>query len=70
MKIELELDCELTDKIVEATLLETYKDLQKDIKEKNWGEVNLEQFAEVVKGLELVGPWYVHNWDKKKKAKK
>lgn len=69
MKIELDLDFELTDKIVEAILLETYKNLKKDIEEKNWGEADLDQFAEVVKGLELVGPWYVHNWDKKKGKK-
>jgi len=47
-------------------LLGTYASLSKDIKAQNWGQEDLEQFAEVVAAFEVVGPWFVYDWDKKK----
>lgn len=70
MKVEVDLDWELVDKVMEAKLLESYRDLIADIKANSWGEDDTEHFKKVVEGLDLVGPWFVHNWDKKKKAKK
>lgn len=67
--MNIDIDNDFCDAIVEGRLLQTYKSLSKDIKEKNWGQEDLENFAKVVEGLEVVGPWFVHNWDKKKKAK-
>ncbi len=67
--MNIDIDNDFCDAIVEGRLLQTYKSLSKDIKEKNWGQEDLENFAKVVAGLEVVGPWFVHNWDKKKKAK-
>jgi hypothetical protein len=68
--MKVEIDDDAIDEIMETKLLETYKNLTRDIKTNSWGDENTEQFIEVVKGLELVGPWFVYNWDKKKKAKK
>jgi hypothetical protein len=70
MSMKVEIDDDAIDEIMETKLLETYKNLTRDIKTNSWGDINTEQFIEVVKGLELVGPWFVYNWDKKKKAKK
>jgi hypothetical protein len=41
--------------------------LKKDIKDKNWGQEDLESFAKVVEALEVVGPWFVYDWKKKTK---
>ena len=67
--MNIDIDNDFCDAIVEGRLLQTYKSLSKDIKDKNWGQEDLEHFAEVVKALEVVGPWFVYGWDKKKKAK-
>lgn len=68
MKIEIDEDS--IDDIVEAKLLETYRNLTKDIRDEAWGTADLEHFKQVVQGLELAGPWFVNQWDKKKKRKK
>jgi hypothetical protein len=66
MEIKIDVDNDFCDEIVAARLLGTYASLSKDIKEKNWGELDLQQFACVVAALEVVGPWFVYDWDKKK----
>ena len=66
MEIKIDVDNDFCDEIVAARLLGTYASLSKDIKAQNWGSEDLKQFAEVVTALEVVGPWYVHDWDKKK----
>lgn len=67
MEIKLDVDNDFCDDIVAARLIQTYKSLKKDIKEKNWGEEDLQQFQEVVTALETVGPWFVYDWKKKTK---
>lgn len=70
MEIKIDVDNDFCDEIVGARLLKTYASLSQDIKNKNWGEVDLKQFACVVAALEVVGPWFVYDWDKKKKKVK
>ncbi len=66
MEIKIDVDNDFCDEIVAARLLGTYAALKQDIEKHNWGEEDLESFQKVVDGLEVVGPWFVHNWDKKK----
>lgn len=67
MEIKLDVDNDFCDEIVAARLIGTYKSLKKDIKEKNWGDEDLESFQKVVEGLEVVGPWFVYDWKGKTK---
>ncbi len=67
MEIKLDIDNDFCDAIVAGRLIQTYKSLKKDIKEKNWGEEDLQQFQEVVTALETVGPWFVYDWKRKTK---
>lgn len=66
MEIKIDVDNDFCDEIVAARLLGTYASLKRDIKQKSWGEEDLKAFAKVVEGLEVVGPWFVNQWDKKK----
>jgi hypothetical protein len=68
--MKIEIDDDFVDEIVEAKLLETYRNLTRDIRDEAWMKEDLEHFKEVVQGLELAGPWFVNQWDKKKKRKK
>ena len=70
MPITVNVDYETCDQIVEQILLETYKDLSNDIKNNTWGDEDTARFKEIIIGLDIVGNWFVHNWDKKKKGKK
>lgn len=70
MEIKLDVDNDFCDEIVAARLLQTYRYLSADIQSNTWGEKDIENFKAVVQALEVVGPWFVYNWDKKKKAKK
>lgn len=70
MPITVNVDYETCDQIVEQIILEAYRDLNNDIKNNTWGDEDTEMFKKVIVGLDLVGNWFVHNWDKKKKAKK
>lgn len=70
MPITVNVDYETCDQIVEQILLETYKDLSNDIKNNTWGDEDTTRFKEIIIGLDIVGNWFVHNWDKKKKATK
>lgn len=65
--MEIDIDNDFCDDIVAGRLIQTYKSLKKDIKEKNWGQEDLESFAKVVEALEVVGPWFVYDWKKKTK---
>jgi hypothetical protein len=67
MEVKLNVDNDFCDDIVAARLVGTYKSLKKDIKENNWGEEDLADFAKVVEALETVGPWFVFDWKKKVK---
>ena len=67
MEIKLYIDNDFCDAIVAGRLIQTYKSLKKDIKDKSWGEEDLEQFQQVVDALETVGPWYVYDWKRKTK---
>jgi hypothetical protein len=67
MEIKIDVDNDFCDEIVAARLIGTYKSLKKDIRQKNWGQEDLESFAKVVEGLEVVGPWFVHDWKRKTK---
>ena len=67
MEVKLDVDNDFCDEIVAARLIGTSKSLKKDIKEKNWGQEDLEQFQQVVDALEVVGPWFVFDWKKKVK---
>lgn len=67
MEIKIDIDNDFCDEIVAHRLIQTSKALKKDITEKNWGEEDLKQFQEVVDALEVVGPWFVYQWEKKTK---
>lgn len=67
MEVKLDVDNEFCDDIVGHRLIQTYKALKKDIKEKNWGEEDLASFQKVADALEIVGPWFVYQWEKKTK---
>lgn len=66
-EIKLDVDNDFCDEIVEARLIQTAKSLKKDIKDKTWGEEDLKSFQQVVDALEVVGPWFVYQWEKKTK---
>ena len=66
MMIEVSDDC--IDMIVEAELIQTYKQLRKDLKTPNkWHIDDLQAFKEVFEALKVVGPFYVFDWAKKTK---
>ena len=65
--MEIDIDNDFCDDIVAGRLIQTYKSLKKDIKDKNWGQEDLQSFAKVVEALEVVGPWFVYDWKKKTK---
>ena len=67
MEIKLDIDNDFCYAIVAGRLIQTYKSLKKDIKDKSWGEEDLKQFQEVVTALETVGPWFVYDWKRKTK---
>lgn len=70
MEIKIDVDNDFCDEIVAARLLGTYASLSKDIKEKNWGQEDLDEFTKVVIALETVGPWFVYDWNREKKKVK
>lgn len=66
MMIEIDDDC--LDTFVAAELISTYKNLKKDLKNpKQWHPDDLVAFQEVLKALDVVGPFYVFDWKKKVK---
>jgi len=72
--MKIELDPDMCDKIVAATLVATYKLLKNDIKKakknpNHYAPEDLEMYESVIEGLKLVGPWYVFDWEGKIKSK-
>ncbi len=66
MILEVSDDC--IDQIVEAELVQTYKQLKKDLKNPGqWHVDDLQAFQEVFEALKVVGPFYVFDWKKKTK---
>ena len=66
MMIEVDDDC--LDALMAAELISTYKSLRKDLKNpEQWHPDDLEAFQEVFKALDVVGPFFVHDWKKKVK---
>jgi transposase len=69
MKIEVNDD--FADEIVGAVILNTYKSLKKDLKKakKNpdiYHEDDITDWEKLIPALDIVGAWYVYQWDKKK----
>lgn len=71
------VDWDTADAIMEAHLLDTYHsltDLVKKLKAKkklkDWEKEDLEQFKRILGGIEIVGEWYVFDFNKKVKKKK
>jgi hypothetical protein len=66
MKLEVNDDC--IDQILEAELVQTYKQLGQDLKTpKKWHEDDFKAFQEVFEALKIVGPFFVFDWKKKTK---
>lgn len=66
MMIEVSDDC--VDEIMAAELVETFKQLRKDLKNpKQWAADDLEAFKEVFEALKVVGPFYVFDWKERTK---
>ena len=72
----IELDCDFADDITRQSLLQTYVNLSKDIKNnKNMHEDDLEIYKQVVAAIEVLGKWYFVNFQndvknyKKRKTK-
>jgi hypothetical protein len=66
MMIEVSDEC--VDEIIAAELIQTYKQLQKDLKTPNkWHEDDFKAFQDVFEALKIVGPFYVFDWEKKTK---
>jgi len=70
------IDWETIDQIMEANLLNTYQSITSGIKNlkakkklKDYEQKDLKQFETVLESLEVVGNWYIHDFDKKKRKK-
>jgi hypothetical protein len=64
----LEVNDDCIDKILEAELVQTYKQLRKDLKRpKQWHVDDLQAFQEVFNALNIVGPFFVFDWKNKTK---
>jgi len=68
------VDWETADAVLEAHLLHTYHSLTDDIKRlkskkklKEWEKEDIEHFKRVLEGIEIVGAWYIFEFEKKKK---
>jgi hypothetical protein len=75
--LTITVDWETADAIMEAHLLDTYHSLTDNIKVlkskkklKDFEKEDLEHFERVLEGIEIIGSWYVYNFDKKKRKKK
>ncbi len=64
--LEVSEDC--VDEIVQAELIQTYKQLKEDLKNPGQWHVNdLQAFQDVFEALKIVGPFFVTDWKKKTK---
>lgn len=75
--LTIKMDWDTADMVLEAHLLHTYHDLTDQIKRfnskkklKDWEADDLQQFERVVEAIEVMGSWYIFDFDKKKKKKK
>jgi hypothetical protein len=75
--LTITVDWDTADAIMEAHLLDTYHSLTDNIKIlkskkklKDFEKEDLENFKNVLEGIEIVGNWYVFDFDKKKRKKK
>jgi hypothetical protein len=75
--LTITVDWDTADAIMEAHLLDTYHSLTDNIKVlkskkklKDFEQEDLEQFERVLESIEVVGSWYVYDFDKKKRKKK
>ena len=75
--LTITVDWDTADAIMEAHLLDTYHSLNDNIKIlkskkklKDFEKEDLENFKNVLEGIEIVGNWYVYDFDKKKRKKK
>ena len=70
MKIEIDDDC--IDMIMEASLIESYISISKNLKSpESWHEEDVAAWKELIPALKIVGGWYVFDFENKvKKAKK
>lgn len=75
--LTITVDWDTADAIMEAHLLDTYHSLISNIKAlksrkklQDFEEEDLEHFKRVLKSIEVVGDWYIYDFDKKKRKKK
>lgn len=75
--LTIKMDWDTADSVLEAHLLHTYHDLTDQIKRfkskkklKDWEADDLQQFERVVEAIEVMGEWYIYDFNKKKKKKK
>ena len=75
--LTITVDWDTADAIMEAHLLDTYHSLKDNIKVlkskkklQDFEKEDLEQFERVLESIEVVGSWYVYDFDKKKRKKK
>jgi hypothetical protein len=75
--LTITVDWDTADAIMEAHLLDTYHSLKDNIKVlkskkklQDFEQEDLEQFERVLESIEVVGSWYVYDFDKKKRKKK
>jgi hypothetical protein len=70
MKIEIDDDC--VDSILQASLVESYISISRDIKSpEKWHEDDIANWKELLPALKTVGEWYCFDFDGLvKKAKK
>ena len=75
--LTITVDWDTADAIMEAHLFDTYHSLTDNIKRleakkklKDFEKEDLEHFKRVLEGIEIVGSWYVYDFDKKKRKKK
>lgn len=75
--LQIVVDWDTADAIMEAHLLDTYRSLTDEVKKlkskkklKDWEHEDLEHFERVLEGIDIIGEWYVFDFNKKKKRKK
>jgi hypothetical protein len=75
--LQVVVDWDTADAVLEAHLLHTYHELTDQIKRfkskkklKDYEHEDLEQFERVIDAIEVIGSWYIFDFDKKKKKKK
>lgn len=72
--LTIQVDWDTVDQIMEQNLLDSYCSLQADIKRlkskkklQNWEKEDLDQFERLVEAMDVVGAYFVFQFDKKAK---